>query len=66
MSADPTLAAIERGATAAAVIAAHRNAVIHHLSALMVIGGEAGMRASAAGAVEYVVTAHKKMRGRAA
>ncbi|MGA0604893.1 hypothetical protein ACO2Q0_02750 [Phenylobacterium sp. VNQ135] len=52
-------AAIERGAVTGATLVAHRDAVIHHLGAVLRITGEDGLRALAAGAAEAAINAHK-------
>lgn len=53
-------AAIERGVAVSGVLVAHRDAVIHHLGAVLLITGEDGLRALAAGAAEAAINAAKK------
>lgn len=57
---DPAVqAAIERGAAVGGVLVAHRDAVIHHFGAILLITGEDGLRALAAGAAEAAINAAK-------
>lgn len=54
--------AIERGDAASRVLISHRDAVIYHLSAILLIAGADGVRACAAGAAEAVVIAAERQR----
>lgn len=58
---DAIQAAIERGDATARVLIAHRDAVIYHLAALLLIAGADGLRACAAGAAEAVIAANKNL-----
>lgn len=62
-AADPIPAALARGDATSRVLVAHRDAIIHHLAAILLIGGESGVRACAAGAAEAVIAAHRKQKG---
>jgi hypothetical protein len=57
MSHDAVQAAIERGDATARVLIAHRDAVIYHMAAILLITGSEGLRACAAGAAEAVLIA---------
>lgn len=57
---DPVAAAIARGDATARVLIAHRDAVIHHLSAILLIAGPRGMEACAYGAAGAVLIAHQR------
>ncbi len=57
---DPVRDAIARGDAVAEVLILHRDAVIEHLAAVLLIGGVDGVRACAAGAAEAVVLAHER------
>lgn len=52
---DPIHDAIQRGDATARVLITHRDAVIYHLAAILLISGEQGLRACAAGAAEAVI-----------
>jgi hypothetical protein len=58
MTHDPVADAIARGDATARVLIAHRDALIYHMSALILITGAKGLHACAAGAAEAVVIAH--------
>jgi|GEM_PF-3057760 hypothetical protein len=63
---DPVAAAIERGGATARLLVAHRDALIHHLAAILLIAGPNGMVACAYGAAEAVRIAHeRRTRGEA-
>lgn len=54
---DAVAEAIARGDATGRVLIAHRDAVIFHLSAILLIAGPDGLRACAAGAAEAVIAA---------
>lgn len=56
-------AAIARGDKTAALLNAHRDALIYHMTALrMVVGSDEGLRACTLGATEAVVIAAERQR----
>lgn len=58
MSEHPAVqAAMERGAASAALVVKHRDALIEHMAALILITGKDGLRACASGACEAVIAA---------
>lgn len=58
MSEHPAIqAAIDRGSATAAIVIKHRDGLIEHMAALVLITGREGLRACVAGAVEAVVAA---------
>ena len=61
MTHDPVQAAIERGGVTAGMVISHRDALIHHFAALLLITGVDGLRACAAGAVEATIAAHRNL-----
>lgn len=63
---DPVQAAIERGDATARVLISHRDAIIRHLAAVLLITGPEGLRACAAGAAEAVIVANRNLVGRSA
>lgn len=61
MTHDPIQDAIDRGNATASLVIAHRDALIHHLAALLLITGVEGLKACAAGAVEATLIAHNNL-----
>lgn len=57
---DPIAAAIARGSRTAELLISHRDAVIEHAAAILLITGEEGLRACLAGAAEAVIFAHRR------
>lgn len=55
---DPIQDAIDRGAATARLLVENRDALFKPCAALLLITGEAGLRACAAGVVEAVIAAH--------
>lgn len=53
-------AAIARGGATAALLISHRDGLIEHMAALILITGVEGLRACAAGAAEAVIIAHQR------
>lgn len=64
MTSDPVQDAIARGEATARLLVAHRDALIHHMAALLLICGVDGLRACAMGAAEAVIVAQARREGR--
>lgn len=54
---DPVQAAIDRGSATAAMVIKHRDALIEHMAALVMVTGRDGLEACVAGAMGAVLAA---------
>lgn len=63
MIADPIQEAIARGDATARLLTAHRDALIHHMAAVVLITGPEGLRACVGGAAEAVIIAFDRRSG---